>query len=223
MDDRAGEALATTAGPAMRDRLPTVVPPDVEPFPVDWYSRPTLAVARDLLGSIFVRMDDGGILAGRIVEVEAYHGRLDEASHAFRGPTLRNAMMFRGGGILYVYFTYGMHYCMNVVTEAEGTGAAVLIRGIEPLAGIERMRRLRGRDVPPGELTNGPAKCCQAFGVDRAQNGASLRGPELMILPDQPVPDARVIRSPRIGIRRSTDLPWRFSIRDHPFVSRPRP
>jgi DNA-3-methyladenine glycosylase len=189
------------------------------PLPVSFYRRPTLTVARELLGMIFARRVGGEILAGRIVEVEAYHEDGDEASHSFRGRTPRNAVMYRPGGCLYVYFTYGMHYCMNAVTEGEGVGAAVLIRAIEPLEGIDIMRRNRGvarlRDI-----ASGPAKCCQAFAVGRAENGASLRSPALRILDAEPIPDSEILYSPRIGIRRSVELDWRVSIRGSAFVSR---
>lgn len=192
-------------------------------FSREWYCRSTLDVARRLLGTVFVRTGPEAVVSGRIVEVEAYHGPIDQASHAFRGRTSRNEVMFREGGCLYVYFTYGMHYCMNVVTESEGQGAAVLIRAIEPVTGIDIMRKNRGDRVAYHDLTNGPAKCCQAFGVGRQQNGASLHGPEFLILPGDPVPDDQVVRSPRVGLRRSADLPWRLSITGNPFVSRPRP
>ena len=192
-------------------------------FSREWYRRPTLDVARGLLGAVFVRYLPEATLTGRIVEVEAYHGPTDEASHAFRGRTPRNEAMFHAGGCLYVYFTYGMHYCMNVVTETAGTGAAVLIRAIEPLGGVDLMRRNRGDRIAFHDLTNGPAKCCKAFGVGRAQDGASLLGPEFLILPGESVPDQHVVRSARIGIRRSADLPWRISIKGNPFVSRPKP
>jgi DNA-3-methyladenine glycosylase len=191
-----------------------------DPFPSSWYQRPTLEVARDLLGALFVRHAGRTILSGTIVEVEAYHGDADEASHAYRGRTARNDAMFLAGGHLYVYFTYGMHFCMNVVTEAEGTGAAVLIRGIEPVDGISIMRRNRGGRAADLDLTNGPAKCCQAFGITRAQNGASLTGPEFFIHPCATVPEDDVRRSRRIGIRRSVDLPWRLSIQGNPSVSK---
>ncbi|MDH7516444.1 MAG: DNA-3-methyladenine glycosylase [Bacteroidota bacterium] len=183
-------------------------------LPGEFYRRSTLEVACDLLGKIFVRIVEGEALAGRIVEVEAYHEDGDEASHSFRGRTARNAAMFRAGGILYVYFTYGMHYCMNVVTEREGVGAAVLIRALYPLTGIPRMRRNRGKADPPERLTDGPAKCCRAFGIDRTQDGLPLTGPDLFVLDAPGVEDRHVRRTPRIGIRRSADLPWRFVLGD---------
>lgn len=205
--------IATPPLPAM---------PRQRPLPASFYLRPTLLVARELLGAVFARVLDGRRCSGRIVEVEAYHQDGDPASHSFRGCTQRNEVMFRRGGCLYVYFTYGMHFCMNVVTEAAGIGAAVLIRAVEPLEGIEDMARRRGRPVPPHALTNGPAKCCQAFAVDRSLNGVPLRGPELLLLPGDPVPESSVAVTPRVGISSGAGLPWRFVVRDSAWVSKKR-
>jgi DNA-3-methyladenine glycosylase len=210
-------------------------------LPPEFYLRPTLDVARDLLGKIFVRVDtgprsDGDLLAGRIVEVEGYHEKGDLASHSHGGRRSRNAPMFLAGGHLYVYFTYGMHFCMNIVTEGEDVGAAVLIRALEPLAGSERMRALRAkrarttaaakRPVPDHALANGPAKCCAAFGIDRRFDSRPLDGrvkdgTALAVLDAPSVPDAAVGSSARIGISRSADLPWRFFLRDSRCLSRP--
>ena len=189
----------------------------------DFFVRSTLTVARDLLGKIFFRRYEGRVLAGRIVEVEAYHGEGDEAAHSYNGRRPRNEVMFRNGGYLYVYFTYGMHFCMNVVTEGEGTGAAVLIRGIEPLEGIDTMRELRGHPRREHDLTNGPAKICQAFAIARAENGLLLDGAILGIADASAIPAKRVVTSPRIGITRSRELPWRMYVEDSPWVSRARP
>jgi DNA-3-methyladenine glycosylase len=185
----------------------------------DFYLRPTLEVAKDLLGKIFVRKQSGLELAGKIVEVEAYHQDGDEASHSYKGRTARNALMFDAGGRLYVYFIYGMHFCMNVTTEKDGIGAAVLIRGIEPVHGIEDMRKRRGPDISFLQLTNGPAKCCQAFGIGRSHNGASLCGPEICILEAPSVIDADIGVSSRIGITSGRKLEWRFFVKGNPFVS----
>jgi DNA-3-methyladenine glycosylase len=193
----------------------------LQPLPETFYLRPTLKVARDLLGTLFVRKIGNNIIAGRIVEVEAYHENGDESSHSYRGCTPRNEVMFRRGGLLYVYFTYGMHFCMNVVTEKEGTGAAVLIRAMEPIAGIELMQHRRGEFISRIDLTNGPAKCCQAFGIDKRQNGISLQGPGETICRGEKISDDRVLKSSRIGIRRSTELQWRFRIAGNPFISKP--
>ena len=188
-----------------------------------FYVRPTLTVARELLGKVFFRRYEGTLLAGRIVEVEAYHQQGDEAAHSYNGRRPRNDVMFRDGGHLYVYFTYGMHFCMNVVTEEEGTGAAVLIRGIEPLEGIEIMRELRGHPRREHDLTNGPAKICQAFGIARGENGLPLDGSVAGIADAPAIPAQRVMTSSRIGITRSRALPWRMYIDGSPWVSRARP
>ena len=185
-----------------------------------FYSLPTLEVARNILGKIFVRKIDNKILAGHIVEVEAYHQDGDRASHSFRGMTARNEVMFREGGFLYVYFTYGMHFCMNIVTEEKNTGAAVLIRAIEPLAGIEIMRKNRGEKISLHNLTNGPAKCCQAFSIARNENGTDLSGKTIYILDAPRIQDSSVGCSARIGIKESTELQWRFFIKGNAFVSR---
>ncbi len=195
-----------------------IEPEDI--LPESFYLRPTLTVARELLGKFFVHRLGPAVVAGRIVETEAYHQDGDRSSHSFRGRTDRNEVMFRKGGVLYVYFTYGMHFCMNVVTEEEGVGAAALIRAIEPLDGLDIIRARRGKDKRLFDLTNGPAKCTQAFGINRRQNGASLRGPEVYILDAPQVVDADVCRSSRIGITSSKELEWRFCVMGAPFVSR---
>jgi DNA-3-methyladenine glycosylase len=187
-------------------------------------ARDTLTVARELLGQRLVRRWAGQELVGRIVEVEAYVED-DAACHASRGRTARNAVMFGPPGHAYVYFIYGMHHCFNVVTEPEGSAAAVLVRAVEPIAGIEVMRQNRkGRqDV---ELTNGPAKLCYALGIDRALNGADLvAGQELWLERGAAVEEACVACGARIGVRgdeRALTAPWRLWIRGNPYVSRAR-
>ncbi len=190
----------------------------------DFYERDTLTVARDLLGRRLVRVLDGVRLAGLIVETEAYVGQGDAACHASRGRTPRNEVMFGPPGHAYVYFIYGMYHCLNAVTEAEGFPAAVLIRAIEPVEGLEVMRRHRpGR--PDTQLSSGPGKLCQALSIDRALNRADLcDGSVLFIEAGQPVPGSAVVTGPRIGIRSDETaraVPWRFYVRDNPFVSRP--
>ncbi|MCS7222797.1 MAG: DNA-3-methyladenine glycosylase [Anaerolineae bacterium] len=191
-------------------------------LPLEFYARDTLIVARELLGQRLVRMIEGVRLSGHIVEVEAYQGEDDLASHAARGKTLRNAVMFGPPGHAYVYFTYGMHYCLNVVTEPEGTPAAVLIRAIAPIEGLEMMRQNRPGQ-PDEELTNGPAKLCQALRIDRTCNGVPLtEASGLFIERDQMPAIEQIATSPRIGVRgdeRALTIPWRFFIRDHPYVS----
>lgn len=193
------------------------------PLPREFYARDTLLVARELLGQRLVRWLNGERLSGRIVEVEAYIGETDQACHASCGRTARNAVMYGPPGHAYVYFIYGMHHCLNVVTEREGFPAAVLIRALEPLEGVATMRRLRpGR--PDRELTNGPAKLCQALDIDRTFNRIDLcaHGP-LFIEAGTPVSEADVGTSPRVGVRgdeRALTAPWRFFVRGNPFVSR---
>jgi DNA-3-methyladenine glycosylase len=192
-------------------------------LPRSFYLRSALHVAPDLLGRILVKRSTRLLLRGRIVEVEAYLPG-DPASHAFRGRTARNDVMFWEGGHLYVYFTYGMHFCANVVTGSEGKGSAVLIRAVEPLEGIDLMRRNRSRgDLPARDLCNGPAKLCQAFGIGRTENGTDLCGPAIWI--DEGDPPARhlIARSSRIGIRTGTEHRWRFYIKDSHFITPGKP
>jgi len=178
-------------------------------------------VAKELLGKV-LRRDDGR--AGRIVEVEAYLGPIDPGSHAYRGPTARNATMFGPAGHLYVYFTYGMHWCANAVCGEEGEGVAVLLRALAPIAGLEAMRAARPvtRDL---ELANGPAKLCQALGVDRAFDGADLvtgdRG--LVLLDDGVAPPRRPGNSTRVGLSQGKEHLWRWWWPNDPHVSRGRP
>ncbi|MBI2619673.1 MAG: DNA-3-methyladenine glycosylase [Ignavibacteriales bacterium] len=192
-------------------------------LPRSFYCRPTLQVARELLGMHLVRKLGSRELVGMIVEVEAYLGKRDPASHAFRGRTKRNDVMFWRGGHLYVYFTYGMHFCANVVTRNEGIGEAVLIRAVEPMKGIVTMRRNRG--LPAQErnlrlLTSGPARFCEAFGIQREDNGTDLLGKKIYLVQKRRIPGSRVEASNRIGIKVGTKKRWRFFIRNNRFVSR---
>ncbi|MBU0704436.1 MAG: DNA-3-methyladenine glycosylase [Chloroflexi bacterium] len=190
----------------------------------DFFARDTLTIARELLGQRLVRVLDGRRLSGRIVEVEAYVGDGDRACHASRGRTRRNATMFGPPGHAYVYFVYGMHHCLNAVTEREGYPAAVLIRALEPLEGIEEMRVRRG-GRPDVQLTSGPAKLCQALEIDRQLDGADLCAPDatLFLEDDTPIPGDAVATGPRIGVRGdevAMTIPWRFYVRDNRYVSR---
>ncbi|HTP13349.1 MAG TPA: DNA-3-methyladenine glycosylase, partial [Bacteroidota bacterium] len=189
-------------------------------LPRSFYFLPTLQVARRLLGQLIVRKYLGKTLVGRIVEVEAYRGSLDPASHAYRGRTERNDVMFWEGGHLYVYFTYGMHYCANVVTQRAGTAEAVLIRGVEPVRGMETMRKLRGNEIDDTKLTNGPAKFCEAFGIKRPQNGTNLLGNEIYLLRGSPLRSSSIGVSTRVGIRNGTDKKWRFFEKGNRWVSK---
>lgn len=190
-----------------------------------FYRRELLKVANDLLGKILVKIDGKNILAGKIVEVEAYHGDFDEASHAFIGITGRNKVMFESGGCLYVYFTYGVHHCCNVVTGKKGEGTAVLIRAVEPVYGLERMIKNRfGRKLKNDKelfnLTSGPGKVCQAFGINRTHSGIDLTGDKIFILDAKRINRREIGISKRIGISRSVDLPWRFFIKNNLYLSR---
>lgn len=186
---------------------------------MSFYRRPTLTVARDLLGRYLLRRIGREVLVGRIVEVEAYRGSDDAASHAYRGRTTRNDVMFWEGGHLYVYFTYGMHFCANIVTGRSGKPGAVLVRAVEPLEGIQSLRRNRAGILNDQHLTNGPAKLCEAFRIARSENGASLRGPDLMLTRGTPPPQRRRARSVRIGIRNGREKRWRFFERGNPWLS----
>jgi DNA-3-methyladenine glycosylase len=196
-------------------------------MPLAWnrayFCQKTAPLARGLLGAILVRrLPDGRRMAGRIVETEAYRAT-DAASHSFRGHTERNAAMFLDGGHAYVYFIYGMHYCVNVVSEPAGSGAAVLIRAIEPLEGLGLMRANRG-SVATHQLCRGPANLCKAMGIDAALNGCDLLAPTglLQLEPGAPVAAGAMGRSPRIGIggdAAAKSRPWRFFERGNPCVS----
>lgn len=184
----------------------------------DFYARDPITLARDLLGRILFYRSDDGLLAGRIVETEAYTGAADPASHAYRGLTQRNAVMFGPAGHAYVYFTYGMHYCLNVAAERRGKAGAALLRALEPLAGLEVMRA-HGAAGPAERLCSGPGKLCKALGLTLEQNGLDLtRGP-LGIAAGTPVPDSAVTAGPRIGITKAAELPYRFRVGGHPSVS----
>jgi DNA-3-methyladenine glycosylase len=162
--------------------------------------------------------------AGRIVEVEAYRGSEDPASHAFRGLTRRNGTMFGPPGHLYVYFTYGMHFCANVVCMPEGTAEAVLLRALAPVSGLDAMRAARAGVTRDVDLASGPAKLCQAMGIDAAYDGADLvTGRQgLRVVDDGVAPPATPRVSGRVGIRLGAELPWRWWVPDEPNVSRAR-
>ena len=189
----------------------------------DFYQRSTLTVARELLGKRLVRVVDGQRLLGLIVEVEAYIGEDDAACHAACGRTPRNEAMYGPPGHAYVYFIYGMHHCLNAATEEEGFPAAVLIRALEPLEGLEIMRRYRPARSDK-ELTNGPAKLCQAMAIDRSFNGVALCTSKDLFIEEWPmVAPEEIGTSPRIGIKAdevAMSVPWRFYLQGNAFVSR---
>jgi DNA-3-methyladenine glycosylase len=191
-------------------------------LPRRFFARDPVSLARDLLGRILFYRTDAGLIAGRIVETEAYTGEADPASHAYRGRTARNAVMFGKAGYAYVYFSYGMHYCLNITAEKPGTAGAVLLRALEPLAGVDLMRA-RGDSGPEARLLSGPGKIGRAFGLTLADNGRDFtRGP-LGIEEGTPVDDDNVAISKRIGIARAVDFPYRFAVIGSTAVSKPPP
>lgn len=182
-------------------------------------SGPAEKVAPRLLGShLILALRNGEKLVSRIVETEAYD-QSDAASHSYKGRTPRTDVMFGPAGHLYVYFTYGMHYCCNVVTGPEGHGSAVLLRAVEPLEGLDTMTQNRhGRSGI--DLTNGPAKLCQAYGIDRSWNGHDLNQDPLQLLLQEAMPPAKITQTTRIGITQAKDVRWRWYITDNPYVSK---
>jgi DNA-3-methyladenine glycosylase len=189
----------------------------VKRVPRSFFARDSRIVAPELLNKLLVRGDR----VGRIVEVEAYAGREDPASHGFRGPTARNEVMFGPAGHLYVYFTYGMHFCANAVCGTVGESSAVLLRALAPVGGLDEMRAARGpaarRDR---DLCSGPAKLCQAFGIDRDQDGVDLVGGEdVGLFDDGTRPPTVAGVSRRVGISVAVDEPWRWFVAGDPNVS----
>lgn len=174
-------------------------------------------VAPQLLGCILERTIDGKVVRVKIVETEAYD-ETDVASHSYKGKTQRTEVMFGPSGYLYVYFTYGMHYCCNVVVGENGYGAAVLIRAVEPLDGLELLEQRRGKTGV--ETTNGPAKLCQALGIDKSMNGHDLRGGAFKLIPQDPLDANQITQTTRIGISQGKDAPWRFYISGNTYVSK---
>jgi DNA-3-methyladenine glycosylase len=178
-----------------------------------FFDRPVLEVAPELIGATLLVNGTGG----RIVEVEAYH-HTDPAAHSYIGKTERNAVMFGPPGVAYVYRSYGIHWCLNFVCEAEGSASAVLIRALEPLAGIAAMRKRRG--LPDArDLCSGPGKLCEALAVTHRHNGLALDRPpfELRARPDTP----DIVVGPRIGISKAVEHPWRFGLKGSKFLSKP--
>ena len=190
-----------------------------KPLPLAFYARPTAEVARRLLGQLLVSRIRGREAAGRIVETEAYIGPHDPACHAYgHRRTTRTETLYGPPGTAYVYFTYGMHWCLNAVTERVDYPAAVLIRALEPLDGIALMRRRRGRG-PDRALCAGPARLCEALGITGEQNGGSLQRGAVRILPGGRT-RFRVAVTPRIGVTTARDWPLRFVIADSDWLSR---
>jgi len=184
---------------------------------------PILQVAPRLLGAVVSHTTAEGTVAVRLTEVEAYAGNEDPGSHAFRGPTRRNEVMFGPPGHLYVYFAYGMHFCANVVCGEPGRASAVLLRAGEVVEGIDLVKVRRG-SARDRDLARGPARLCSALGIDLSHNGLDLRAGALTLCPrDQPHRPERISTGPRVGLRPAADHPWRFWLTDEPTVSAYRP
>ncbi len=189
-------------------------------FRRDFYNRETEIVARELLGSILECKTADGFASGIIVETEAYIGEHDAACHAAVGRTRRTEPLYGPPGNAYVYFIYGMHWCINAVTRAEGLPSAVLIRALEPLDGIPLMRLRRPKARSDCDLTNGPGKLCAALGIDRRMNGLPLQRYPLVIRAGDRASDSDVEITPRVGITQAADWPLRYLVRGNSFVSR---
>jgi DNA-3-methyladenine glycosylase len=189
------------------------VTPYGAPLPPAFYDRDAAVVARDLLGAVLRHETSEGVVSGRIVETEAYLGPHDPASHSAVGRTARTWHMFGPPGTAYVYFIYGMHWCVNAVTGADGYGAAVLIRAVEPIEGVSVMRARRPKARCDRDLANGPGKVCAALGITREHDGQPLTGETaLTICAGEAVADERVAVGPRIGISKAVDWPARFLV-----------
>jgi DNA-3-methyladenine glycosylase len=188
-------------------------------LPARFYDRATELVARDLLGAVLQCTTPGGVTVARIVETEAYLGPDDPACHAAAGLTARTTHLFGPPGLAYVYLIYGMYWSYNAVTRERGHGAAVLVRAVAPIRGVELMRQRRPKARADRDLTNGPGKLCLAMGIHGGMNGTSLRDGPVVIRAGDPVPDSDVDVTPRIGITQAADWPLRYLVRDDPFVS----
>ncbi|MFG2090792.1 MULTISPECIES: DNA-3-methyladenine glycosylase [unclassified Spirillospora] len=193
-------------------------------LPRDFFDRPVDEVAPSLLGQVLRHRTPEGEVAVRLTEVEAYAGPLDPASHAYRGKTARNAVMFGPPGHVYVYFTYGMHFCMNLVCGPDGTSMAVLLRAGEIIAGEETARARRARSTVR-DLARGPARLCQALGIAREQNGLDVCAPggPLTVHPGEPAGRDLIRTGPRTGVSGAKEVPWRFWLDGDPTVSPYRP
>jgi DNA-3-methyladenine glycosylase len=194
----------------------------MEKLPRSFFEDYTPSVAKRLLGQLLVRRIGKQLLSGMLVEVEAYRGQDDPASHAFRGESPRNRVMFGEAGRAYVYFTYGFHHCLNVKTERKGVAGAILIRALQPLEGIELMKKNRGKEEVR-ELANGPGKLTQALKIDRRLNGEDLVRSERLFLAKGRDTPLEIRDSSRIGIDRGLEFKWRYFIGGNQFVSKAKP
>lgn len=184
----------------------------------DFFNKSVFNLAKDLLGCELVHKSNQGVTAGIIVETEVYHQN-DEASHSYRGKTNRTKVMFGPPGYTYVYFTYGMHWCFNITAEKSGVGAAVLIRALEPTQGIKLMKKRRIKDSVY-ELCSGPSKLVQAMGISKSDYGKPVFSGKFRLNPRAKAANLDIRSGPRIGISRAQDKPWRFWIKENPFISR---
>ena len=192
-------------------------------FDRSFFERTVQLVARDLLGAYLHRQLGNSELIGRIVEVEAYH-QSDPASHSFRGKTERNKIMFGEAGLSYVYFTYGMHYCMNIVTGFPGIGEAILFRALEPMSGTKEMFKRRKKARKETDLLSGPAKICEAFQIGRKEYGIDLiTSDELFLTRGSLRKNEKIEVTTRVGLTVGIEKEWRFFIKDNPFVSKGKP
>jgi DNA-3-methyladenine glycosylase len=190
-------------------------------LPVSFFSHPAEKVARDLLGARLISLVDGEQTVGRIVETEAYLGYDDPASHGYRHRrNQRNAALFGPPGSWYVYLSYGVHWCANLVCEEEGKASAVLLRALEPLEGLEAMRRRRG-GVADRDLCSGPGKLCQALGITRGIDGTLMTGGMVIVAPPDDGFRPVIVTTPRVGITKAADWPLRFTIAGSTWISRP--
>jgi DNA-3-methyladenine glycosylase len=196
-----------------------ISPDATAPLPRVFYQRDPVLVAPELLNKVLLCRRDGR--AGRIVEVEAYRGADDPAAHSYRGKTPRTAVMFGPAGHLYVYFTYGMHWCCNVVCGEEGSGWAILIRALQPVAGLDLMYAQRPRAANDRQLCNGPARLAQAMGIDGSHDGEDVVDGDTYALLDDgtPTPE-RPVQTTRIGISKAVDYPWRWYVAENNYVSK---
>lgn len=189
-------------------------------LPVSFFARPVETVARELLGTVMVSAVGGTVTAGRIVETEAYLGRDDPASHGYQlRRNARNQSLYGPAGTWYVYLSYGVHWCANLVCQVDGIGAAILVRALEPVAGLERMRKRRG-GVADRLLASGPGKLCQALGITRTLDGSLMPGSAVSVLGGGLRSDELVQVTPRIGITKAAEWPLRFSVAGSPWVSK---
>ncbi|MFC6238610.1 DNA-3-methyladenine glycosylase [Longivirga aurantiaca] len=192
-------------------------------LPRSFYARPADVVAPELLGCVVEAETAEGLVSVRLTEVEAYAGEDDAASHAWRGPTPRTEVMFGPPGHVYVYFTYGMHWCANLVCASDGVAAAVLLRAGEVVVGEPLARERRGAKPPGRRLASGPANLARALGLDGAWHGADVTRAAGRLRVRAGTPPLEVSAGPRVGITRAVDVPWRFTIPGEPTVSAPRP